>query len=311
MIDCCSDIISMEHSRTIVHGAWGGIGGNPKSLKQTIPHPFADNTSQNSSIMLQGEVECWRDTRSSTICAFAGPSGFGKRTLIRALANDLKRSVQIVHVSELLAGSGAGRKGGDLADTVEAVENLLQDARISDSVVGIDGFEHILEENSSHGDSGMKLPLLLSRLLDVFSSFPGLIILVCHIENAQNLILHKEFAARIYSFVRFTVPSHDLRASLWRELTPPNAPLHSNIDYIELGRKFELGPRGISNAISRACARVVGRISSQKSTTSSTEVSSVSDTNSLVCQKDFLSGGEAEVSKLRGGNLEALSKMFS
>jgi AAA+ superfamily predicted ATPase len=323
----------MEQSRTIVHGAWGGIGGNPKSMKQNVHNPFIESSSSpvaasssRNGLMLQGEVECWNDTRCSTVCAFAGPSGYGKRTLIRAIANDLKRSVQIVHISELLAGSGGGRKGGDLADTVDAVENLLQDARISDAVVGIDGFEHILEDNTStsHGDSGMKIPLLLSRLLDIFTSFPGLIILICHIDNVQNLILHKEFASRIFSFVRFAVPSYEIRALLWRELTPPNAPMpadEKSIDYVELGRKFELGPRGIYNALSRACARVVTRMLKEKnekelSTSAATASSAGAATGEShvvqLCQKDLLAGGEAEIAKLRGGgNLDALSKMFS
>jgi hypothetical protein len=364
LVDACAGIISMEQSRTIVHGAWGGIGGNSKSLKQNlIQNPFSVTTSSSStssttsstsasvtsSITLQGEVECWNDTRTSTICAFAGPSGYGKRTLVRALANDLKRSVQIVHISELLAGSGSGRKGGDLADTVEAVENLLQDARISDAVVGIDGFEHVLEDHQGGGGdtSGMKLPLLLSRLLDIFSSFPGLIILLCHLDHVQNLILHKEFAAKIFSFVRFSVPTHEIRAALWRELTPPNAPLredgNGSVDYVELGRKFELGPRGIANAISRACARVVTRIQQEKekdfreretnthpvhATTTGAGAgagdgneeeeerklvarSVQRELNLRVSQKDFLSGGEAEIAKLKGGNLDTLSKMFS
>lgn len=313
----------MEQSRTIVHGAWGGIGGNPKSMKQNLHNPFLESSSVSSAsatstndLTLHGEVECWNDTRCSTVCAFAGPSGYGKRTLIRAIANDLKRSVQIVHVSELLAGSGGGRKGGDLADTVDAIENLLQDARISDAVVGIDGFEHILEDNTttSHGsESGMKLPLLLSRLLDIFTSFPGLIILVCHIDNVQNLILHKEFASRIFSFVRFSVPSYEIRARLWRELTPPNAPIQDekNIDYVELGRKFELGPRGIYNAVSRACARVVTRIAKEKNEKTSL-AATPGESFLQLSQKDLLAGGEAEIAKLRGGgNLDALSKMFS
>jgi hypothetical protein len=332
----------MEQSRTIVHGAWGGIGGNlkiqnPFSVPSGSSHSSSalPLSSPSSSLTLQGELECWNDTRTSTVCAFAGPSGYGKRTLVRAIANDLKRPVQIVHVSELLAGSGGGRKGGDLADTVEAVENLLQDARISDAVVGIDGFEHILEDPHGNGggdSAGMKLPLLLSRLLDIFSSFPGLIILLCHLDNVQNLILHKEFAAKIFSFLRFSVPSYEIRTALWRELTPPNAPLREdgNIDYIELGRKFELGPRGIANAIGRACARVVTRIQKDKETSGTvptvaslegadeaaleakmTARSLERELNLRVGQKDFLSGGEAEIAKLKGGNLDTLSKMFS
>lgn len=260
------------------------------------------NSNNMKSTFLLGEVECWSDTRRSTICTFAGPSGYGKRTLVRAIANELKRSVQIVHVSELLSGSGGGRRGGELADTIESVENLLHDARISDSVVGIDGFEHVLDDSSSNNDSGMKLTILLSRLLDIFILFPGLIILICHVDNPQNLILHKEFSSRIFSFIRFTVPTHEIRTILWRELVPPNAPLSNDVDYNELGRKFELGPRGISYSIARACSHAIIRIQDNNNNNQKIELK--------VCQKDLLKGGEAEVSKLRSGNMETLSKMF-
>ena len=328
----------MEYSRTIVHGSWGGIGGNRLSTS-TIPRsitsiPITQNqilnnnggndsnilsssSSNNNSTskFLLGEVECWNDTRRSTICTFAGPSGYGKRTLVRAIANELKRTVQIVHVSELLAGNGGGRKGGDLADTIESVENLLLDARISDAVVGIDGFEHILDDNTSnHDNSGMKLTILLSRLLDIFILFPGLIILICHVDNPQNLILHKEFSSRIFSFIRFTVPTHELRTLLWRELIPPNAPLSEDIDYNDLGRKFELGPRGISYSIARACSQALIRIKKHNNNNNSNNNDTHNTNNQKlglkVCQKDLLMGGEAEVSKLRSGNMETLSKMF-
>lgn len=312
----------MEHSRIVVHGAWGGIGGNRLSPATTTTTLTTSATaesiinhnniqsSNNPSKFLLGEVECWSDTRRSTICAFAGPSGFGKRTLVRALASELKRNVQIVHVSELLAGSGGGRRGGELADTIEAVESLLHDARISDAVVGIDGFEHILDDSTSNNDgSGMKLTILLSRLLDIFILFPGLIILICHVDNPQNIILHKEFSSRIFSFIRFTVPNHEIRSLLWRELIPPNAPLSDDIDYNELGRKFELGSRGISYSIARACSHAIIRIQNQNQ--SQNNVSNSNQKLGLkVCQKDLLLGGEAEVSKLRSGNMETLSKMF-
>jgi hypothetical protein len=328
IMESTRSIIMMEKARTLVHGAWGGIGDNTgrfngRRQASTVPSTTTPVTSTAASddrsingragLVLEGEVETWSDTRRATISAFAGPVGSGKRSLVKAIAYDLNRCVKILNVSDLLSGVGGGRKGGDLVDTIEAVENLLQDARIADAVIGIDGFEHVLDESSSSGDSGMKLSIILSRLLEVFSLFPGLIILICHIDSPQNLILHKEFSSRIFSFARFTVPSSDIRSILWRQLTPHNAPVSSDIDYIELGRRFELGPGGISHAVSRACAVAVARIQKQQQQQQQ-ELSSVSSaagtSASSLCQKDLLQAGEAEVTKLKGGHIDILSKMF-
>ena len=48
--------------------------------------------------------------------------------------------LQKVHVAEIISGSGG------LAESLQAVQTLLQDARLADAIVVIDGFEHVLEE---------------------------------------------------------------------------------------------------------------------------------------------------------------------
>ena len=230
---------------------------------------------------------------------------------MRALAHDLNRTVHMVHASDLVSGIGSGRRGGgEMADTIAAATSLLHDARIGDAVVAIDAFEQLLDQGED-GGRGWKLSMLLSRLLEIFSSFPGLIVLLCHIDNPQNLILHKEFASKIFSFVRFTMPSHDVRSAIWKELTPPNAPLSKCVNYGELGRRFELYPSSIAKAMSRACALAHDRMASAK-LISDEKASSKSKSSAVVglSQKDLLRGGDEEVAKLKGDHMNIMSKMF-
>ena len=69
--ECTKAILQMENARALVHGAWGGIGGDNISLQKK------DKNESISSMLLSGEVDSWSDTRRSTICAFGGPAGSG------------------------------------------------------------------------------------------------------------------------------------------------------------------------------------------------------------------------------------------
>lgn len=221
----------------------------------------------------------------------------------------------MIHASDLVSGLGGGRRGGgEIADTIAAAVSLLHDARIGDAVVAIDAFEHLLDQGEE-GGRGWKLNMLLSRLLEVFSSFPGLIVFMCHVDNPQNLILQKEFASKIFSFVRFNMPSHEVRGALWRALTPPSAPLAAPLNYVELGRRFELYPASIAKAMSRACAVAVARMNAAAAREASAGAGaggdkSKAETCNGLSQKDLMRAGDEEVAKLKGDHMNIMNKMF-
>lgn len=56
-----------------------------------------------------------------------------------------------------------------------------------------------------------------------------------------------------------TMPPYDIRASLWRNLLPKAAPLSADLDFVALGRRFELFPVSIEAAIAYACSEVAFR----------------------------------------------------
>lgn len=194
-----------------------------------------------------------------------------------------------MHIGVLLGGNGGGRAGGDMTDTIAAIENLVLDARLGEEIVAIDGFEHVLEDTSSEG---WRLQLLLSRILATLNTFPGLVFLLCHIDNPQNMMLQRDFASKLFAFMRFTTPSADLRHELWKHMLPSSVTT-SDVNFHDLSRRFEFTSGGIAATIVRAIAAASGR-----------------DGPLVVTQKDFVAAGEAELQKLKGANLEFVSKMF-
>lgn len=159
----------------------------------------------------------------------------------------------------------------------------------------MEGFEHLLEDAVSGGeDRNWKLQLLLARVLDILYQFPGLVCLLCNIEASQHFVFHRDFALKLFAILKFPMPSSDLRSRLWKSFLPSSIELHSDVNFQDLSRRFELHPGSISMAINRAISIA---FSQQKSTKSSDK--SHSDSGKLVLnQKHFVQAAECENEKV-------------
>lgn len=224
----------------------------------------------------------------ASLCLLAGPSGSGKRTLCRALAKELERGVKTLHAAEFMTTS--------MSESMYQVNAAIQDAKLADAVLLVDGFENVVVDEG-FSDSGLRMSLLLTRMLDSLHTFPGLVLLVCHIDSVQSLTLKRSLAVKLFNFIRFTTPPPAVRAELWRVLMPKKAPLDGTISFQELGRRFELSSGSIQSAIAKACAEAVAR---GEECLGKCEVR----------QRDFILAGERETAKLREGNFEIASKLF-
>jgi len=215
---------------------------------------------------------------------------------MKALAWELGRVVKMVHVTELLTSH--------VNDAVSILQSVVSDAKLSDGLIAIEGFEHILEDTVGHGDSTWKLHLLLSRFLGVLHEFPGAVVVLANIDSPQNVTLQRDFASKLYCFLRMQVPPSAVRTRLWRRLLPSGAPLASDVSFEALGRKFDLYPSSIAAAICRACGEAVGRASS------SSGAGAGAGAGVAITLKDLVSAGEAEVAKLKGGGFDVAGGLF-
>lgn len=261
MRDAMGTVIRFEKARSVIYGTWQNKG---------------DLASMSGA---QSVVQ------KATIVCLAGPSGSGKKTYMKALSWELGRVIKMIHVTDLMSSN--------ILDAMQRLQALVADARLADGMVVIDGFEHMMEDSVGHGDGTWKLHLLLSRCLSVLHAFPGCVVLLCHIDSPQNVTLQRDFATKLFCFLRFQVPSAATRAKLWKRLMPAQAPLAADVSFDALGRKFELHPQSIAAAISRACGEALSHAGP-----------------AAIQLKDLLAAGELEAQKLKGGFDMAANGLF-
>lgn len=96
----------------------------------------------------------------------------------------------------------------------------------------------------------------------MLSEHPGAIFLICHMENPQNICLQRDFASKLYAFIRMPTNAftYAIRARLWEALMPVGAVVAPDVSYVDLGRRFnELNAGAIGAAVRRACAEAAYR----------------------------------------------------
>ena len=286
--DAANTIVRFERARQRVYGAWTS-SWNSDGVED------GQNTAMALSL-----------SQRAAICALAGPTGSGTRTLCRALATDMGRELQTLHVSDLVGGAAG-------TDAFSLLQAAVHDARLADAVIAIDGFEHILDDSTGHGESSTKLHIMLGRLLSVLHTFPGCVLLVCHMDSPQNITLQRDFASKLFCFLRFGSPAPELRSKLWKQLLPHLAPVAEDVSFNELGRRFDLNAGGIRNAVARAAAEAAMRgeeTTARLPSGADTADAAAAEKAFQIRHKDLMLAGEAEVRKSRAGNYDLMSNLF-
>ena len=99
--------------------------------------------------------------------------------------------------------------------------------------------------------SNMETNLLLQEI----ERFEGITILTTNLDKNFD----DAFARRIQFKIDFPFPDAEHRTKIWSLLFPPDCPLEDNIDFVDLGERFELSGGHIKNAVLRAAYRAASR----------------------------------------------------
>ena len=171
----------------------------------------------------------------------SGPPGTGKTMAAGLIAKELGLELYRVDLSQMFS-KWIGETEKKLAALFDAAESthaiLLFDE--ADSLFG----KRTEVKSSNDRYANLEVNYLLQRL----ETFTGICILTSNHENAMD----EAFKRRLSFHIRLPMPDEGERTKLWQALLPAGAPVHSNIDYRELGRRVHMSGGHIRNAVLRA-----------------------------------------------------------
>jgi SpoVK/Ycf46/Vps4 family AAA+-type ATPase len=174
---------------------------------------------------------------------FAGPPGTGKTICAEAIAHFLGRQLLLVRYAEL--------ESMWMGETSKNIAAIFRTAREEKAVLLFDEADAIATRRSTSVDHSFQRESnsVVSVLLQELEWYNGVVIF------ATNLAANFDpaFERRIRTHVLFEMPGPEERAKIWRvQLDPVRTPLAEDVDFDELGRRFEVSGGDIRNAVLKA-----------------------------------------------------------
>ncbi len=172
---------------------------------------------------------------------FAGPPGTGKTMCASVIARELDMELFRVDLSRVVSKW--------IGETEKNLAKVFDEAQRSHAVILFDEADSLFAKRTEVKSSVDRYANLeVNFLLQKMESFSGITILTSNLEDS----IDSAFKRRLTFRIRFEKPDATARASLWQKMFPPSCELASDVDFAELGKRYEISGGNIRNAAIRA-----------------------------------------------------------
>jgi SpoVK/Ycf46/Vps4 family AAA+-type ATPase len=172
---------------------------------------------------------------------FSGPPGTGKTMCAGVIARELDMELFRVDLSRVVSKW--------IGETEKNLARVFDEAQRSNAVVLFDEADSLFAKRTEVKSSVDRYANLeVNFLLHRMETFNGITVLTTNFEDT----IDSAFKRRLTFRIRFEKPDAEARAALWEKMFPPTAQLGDDVDFGELGRRFEVSGGNIRNAAIRA-----------------------------------------------------------
>lgn len=187
-----------------------------------------------------------RLTTGRGICVlFDGPPGTGKTLTAELIAAELRRPLYRVHVPQVVSKW--------VGETERNIAEIFTRARMGRAILLFDEADSLFGTRSAGSQTANDryANMEVNYLLQEVERFDGIIMLTTNLYGNLDEALQRRLQFR----VSFPMPGPTERARIWEILFPSEAPRSADVDFADLGRRFDLPGGHIKNALLRAAYR--------------------------------------------------------
>jgi SpoVK/Ycf46/Vps4 family AAA+-type ATPase len=172
---------------------------------------------------------------------FSGPPGTGKTMCAGVIARELDMELFRVDLSRVVSKW--------IGETEKNLSRVFDEAERSHAVLLFDEADSLFAKRTEVKSSVDRYANLeVNFLLQRMESFSGITMLTTNFEDTIDTAFKRRLTFRI----RFEKPDAEARAALWEKMFPASAELAGDVNFTELGRRFEVSGGNIRNAAIRS-----------------------------------------------------------
>ncbi|MDD3270306.1 MAG: AAA family ATPase [Syntrophomonadaceae bacterium] len=167
---------------------------------------------------------------------FSGLPGTGKTMAAQVIARELNLELYRIDLAQVVSKY--------IGETEKNLRQVFAEAESSNAILFFDEADALFGKRSQVKDSHDRYANIeIAYLLQKVEDYDGISILATNL--AKNL--DDAFVRRITFIIEFPFPDEEYRKKIWISMFPASAPMHSEIDFDFLARRFELAGGNIKN----------------------------------------------------------------
>jgi AAA+ superfamily predicted ATPase len=183
-----------------------------------------------------------------TVMLFYGPPGTGKTATCEAIAARLDKKLGIANYANIHSRW--------LGDSEKNITAIFDEAKTKDCVLIFDEAEALFGQRLPETYSTDRMYNIMTNILmQVIEQFDGVVILTTN----REIVIDEAFERRILLKLKFEMPKAEERTRIWQAFFTEKAPLSEDVNFVELGKRFELSGGEIKNVVLKAVSECAYR----------------------------------------------------
>ena len=176
---------------------------------------------------------------------FAGPPGTGKTMTAEAIAKEIGKPLMIVNYAQL--------ENMWVGETEKNIEAVFKSAEGKEAILFFDEADAVFHRRgvSTAPWTNRDVNVLLHHL----EESGGVVILATNMTR----VLDRALDRRVDIAIEFDMPDVEMRRQIFERLVPKQAPLHKDVDFMALARRYALSGGSILNVVRQAMRNALRR----------------------------------------------------